>query len=480
VAEEEKKSEAISGAHSADELVDIGTSFFMQRRPDVARLYFDAALLKEPDHGRALHNLSSSLIQGHLLQAALSTARRALNAGLDNPGVLMNITAALNGLGRFEEVLQGTDKILREMPTSDPRLPSVLHNRGLVLNHLERLEEAVEAYDKALILTNASDHRNMILSDRALALLGMGKIVEGCQAYAVRWENRLYKSKVWELGVPQWQGEDLEGKRIILQHEQGFGDGVMLGRFVPELLRRTPDVALAVPGPLVDLFINHVFWRGVPVFEWNDDEEKMKEWKADYHVPMLTALGLLNFEPKMISDEPYLCADADEDNLGPKGYRVGICWASGYHNFALAIRRRYVPLHILFPLAEIPGVRLVSLQKDEPSKDILNLGAESFIHDAMAKCGDFADTARVIAGLDLVVAVDSVVAHIAGALGVPCLMLGPYVRCWRWWGSDTGWPWYKNFQIFKQEEYGNWEGIVIELIDEVKYRVDVSSSRRAA
>ncbi len=473
--------EEITESKSADELVDIGTQFFLQKRVDIARLYFDAALLKEPDHGRALHNLSSALIQGHLLPAALSTARRALNSGLDNNGVLMNITAALNGLGQFEEVLEGTDKIIRSMPPFDPRLPAVLHNRGLVLNHLEQYEEAVKSYEKALILASSEDQKNMILSDRALAILAIGKIVEGCREYEVRWTNRLYKSKVWELGIPQWQGESLEGKRIILQHEQGFGDGVMLVRLVPELLLRGANVSLAVPGPLVELFTHHVPWQGVPVFEWNDDEERMREWRADYQVPMLTALGLLGYKPKHIFDNPYLHATPDKDNLGPPGFRVGLCWASGYHSFALAIRRRYVPLSLFFPLAEIPGVRLVSLQKDDPAKDILNLGAESFIHDAMARCSDFADTARVIAGLDLVVSVDSAVVHIAGALGIPCIMLGPYVRCWRWWGGETGWPWYKDFRIFKQSQWGVWNKEVERVIDLVKeLKLDQDETRNVA
>ncbi len=463
-------------SQSADELCDIGTRFFMERRADVARLYFDAALLKEPDHPRALHNLSSSLIQGNLLHAAESVARRALKLGNpDHPGVLMNLTAALNGLGRFDEVIEGTDQILREMPSTDPRLPSVWHNRGLVLNHLQRLDEAIEAYNKALILTNSPEQRNMVLSDRALAILSQGRVVEGCREYKVRWANRLYKSKVWELGVPEWQGEDLQGKKLILQHEQGFGDGIMLVRLVPKLLELGAQVVLAVPGPLVELFTSHVPWSGVPVYEWNEDEDAMRELGADYQVPMLSALGLLGHSPSTIESTPYLQAQADQGNLGPAGFRVGLCWASGYHSFALAIRRRYVPLHLFFPLAEIPGVRLVSLQKDEPSKDILNMGAESFIHDAMARCGDFADTARVIAGLDLVISVDSAVVHLAGALGVPCLMLGPYVRCWRWWNEVTGWPWYKDFEILKQSEWGKWDkemGQVMELV------ADAAANRR--
>jgi tetratricopeptide (TPR) repeat protein len=392
---------------------------------------------------------------------------------------MMNVTAALNGLGRFDEVLKGTNEIIRNMPPTDHRLAAVYHNRGLVLNHLERLQDAISSYDKALVFSNSEEQRNLILSDRALALLSMGRIKDGCQAYEVRWTNRLYKSKAWELGIPQWQGEDLSGKKIVLHHEQGFGDGIMLVRLVKFLTEwefyKPLSLALAVPGPLVELFKNNVSWSNVPVFEWNEDFEEMKNFGADYHVPMLTALGLCNYTPENIPSTPYLRAEPERGNLGPEGFRIGICWASGYHSFALNIRRRYVPLNLLFPLSEIPGVRLVSLQKDDPAKDILNLGAEGFIHDAMARSADFADTARVIAGLDLVIGVDSAVVHLSGALGIPTIMLGPHVRCWRWWGGDTGWPWYKDFKIFRQFEWGSWDKTIEPMIEYVKDQVVNSS-----
>lgn len=455
---------------SADELCDEGTKFYLQKRPDVARMYFDAALLKDPDHARSLQNLSSSLLQGNLLNAALSTAKKALHFGteLDKLGVMMNVSAAQNGLGQFEEVLTSTDKIIRLMLETDKRIAGVWHNRGLVLNHLERLSEAIGSYDKALSLCNMPEHRNLILSDRALALLGLGRIAEATEVYQVRWENRLHKCKVWELGIPEWKGESLKDKKIILVHEQGFGDGIMLVRMVPNLLELGAKVVIACPNHLIDLFTSHVSWENVPVEEW-DDVEKLKPHQADYFVPMLTALGRLGLDTETISDEPYLHAEPDEASLGPKGYRIGLCWASGFHSFALNIRRRYAPLDLFFPLAEIPGTRLVSLQKDDPAKDILNMGAESFIHDPMPKCEDFADTAKIIAGLDLVISVDSAIAHLAGAMGVPCLMLGPMVRCWRWWGGSSGWPWYQNFQIFQQTKWGDWEDPAKRVVSLVRF-----------
>jgi len=108
---------------------------------------------------------------------------------------------------------------------------------------------------------------------------------------------------------------------------------------------------------------------------------------------------------------------------------------------------------------------LISLQKGDPEKDILNLGAESFIFDPMPRCEDWEDTASVVAGLDLIISVDSAVAHIAGAMSKPCIMLSPFTRCWRWWNIPNGLPWYNNMTILKQEEKGSWETAMAEAID---------------
>ncbi len=137
--------------------------------------------------------------------------------------------------------------------------------------------------------------------------------------------------------------------------------------------------------------------------------------------------------------------------------RVGICWESGDHSPALRRRIRTVPLELFFPISEIPGVRLVSLQKSNAQSDILRLGAETFIFDPMSQVEDFYDTASIIQSLDLVISVDSAVAHLAGALGKPTLMLGPFTRCWRWWDETTGLPWYRNFEIIQQENPWDWK-----------------------
>jgi hypothetical protein len=438
----------MSHTPSVEELLNRGVGFHEQGNIEAARLHYDGALLSQPDHPAALMNLSAALLSGRMDYAALSVSNRAISLAPDNLGAYINKAGALYALGHFEAALEINQEILAK----DPNIAGVWHNSGIVNSYMNEFENALRLYDKALTLPMSPPAEQMVRSDRALSLLSLGRLKEGIEAYRVRWE-KLYKPKVWQLGIPIWWDCDLRGARLLVHHEQGFGDGIMLCRFLPMLKELgISDLVVAAPEELRDLFEPF----GYPVEDWND-EVSLREHNCSCFMPMLDILGALELTPDMISSDRYIRASTPKFKLGPDGFRVGICWSSGDHGFAISHRRRYVPLEKFFPLAEIPGVRLVGLQKGHPEKDILNLGAESFIFDPMPRCGNFAQTAQVIQGLDLVISVDSAIAHLAGALGKPCWMLGPYARCWRWWEGMSGSPWYENFNIYTQGTYNNWD-----------------------
>lgn len=459
---------------SADELNARGIMYHNSGQYEPARIHYDAALLIDPDHFHALQNLTGVLLTGRLTAAALSVGRRAIIARPDNIGAHVNYCAALFESGRYDEALFKCREILDMGATQQ----GVWHNMGLILNMKGQYVEAETAYTKSLEL---QPDNTMVLSDRAMAIMsqGEGNFARGVKEYEVRWrpddkhQMVLYRAPIFDSGVPQWKGEDLMGKRLLVCHEQGFGDSIMFVRFVKELQAQGVDLAIAVPDELHKLFQQF----GTPVCHWQD--ATLGPQNCDYFITLMSLLGVMNIEPSKIRPDPYLTVPVTDDSLGPEGYRIGVCWSSGDHNFALAHRRRYISLDVFFPLSEIPGVRLVSLQKGQPEKDILNLGAESFIFNPMPRCTNFYDTARIIQGLDLVITVDSSVAHLAGALGKPCIMLEPFVRCWRWWNEGSGRPWYKNFKIIKQYRFGDWTNAVAEAIDTVKYRVGKSLAKKA-
>jgi ADP-heptose:LPS heptosyltransferase len=162
-------------------------------------------------------------------------------------------------------------------------------------------------------------------------------------------------------------------------------------------------------------------------------------------------------QPKDISSEVYLVAKPEPVMRLPENRKkVGICWASGNHFKEMNERRRVVPLTLFLPLLSDPSVSVISLQVGAESKDIINNGLEGIIFDPTMKIENFSQTADLIASLDMVISVDSAVAHLAGAIGKPVLMLSPFSRCWRWWGQETGWPWYSRMRIYPQEQNGSW------------------------
>jgi hypothetical protein len=207
-------------------------------------------------------------------------------------------------------------------------------------------------------------------------------------------------------------------------------------------------------------------FRFIRVLSLEDPEIVEKTRGIDYHSPMLSVMRWLGYEkPEQISAKPYLTAKAEAPITLPNTkIKIGICWASGDHTPALRDRRRLVPLPLFLPLLDDPNISLIALQKGGDEKDIIAYGLESIVFDFHHKLEDWQDTANTIMCLDLVISVDSAVAHLACALGKPCVMLSPHTRCWRWWGIKSGWPWYERMVIYPQERDGTWDRPMAEAI----------------
>ena len=441
-----------------EELNSIGAKFFSQGQFDAARLHFLAALSINPMHADALHNLGSCLRQSNHYAAAESVARRSLALG-DNPFRRSNLAISQFGLRRYVEALATLETVVRDIPHESMSW----HNYGLVLYILGRYDEALAAFDKSLAL---SPTVAQVQSDRALALLSLGRIQEGLSAYEVRWKL-LHRNKIWTSPIPEWQGEPLAKRRILVHHEQGFGDSIMLSRFLTQLSQRGCAITLAVPSELKRLMQRS--FRFIRVVDL-DDEVVADALTFDYHVPMMSLMRWLGIAKGTdINAAPYIYAKQMTPlHLPLANFYIGICWASGKRNRILDERRRTVPLMAFLPLTEIPGVSVISLQKGPGSEDIVANGMEGLIFDVSSKFEDFAATADVMAHMDLIISVDSAVAHLAGATGRPTLMLSPYTRCWRWWDKATGRPWYNRMHQYHQQSDGSWQHAMNAVVRDVQ------------
>ena len=430
----------------ADKLNHIGSQLFSEGQLDPARVHFLAALALDGRHSSALSNLGACLRNSGFYAASEIVAQRSVVLEPNNPWFRSNLGVSLMGMKRYTESLAELKASLDLMPDAAPSW----HNYGIVLYIVGRHEEALRALDKSLSLSTSVQ----ALSDKSLALLSLGRIQEGLETYEIRW-NILKKNRIWTLNIPEWRGESLDGRRILIHHEQGFGDSLMLVRFVKALAKWHCQITIAVPESLQRLFQRSFpFTKVISV----EDEALNDSTDFDYHSPMLSLMRHVGVaKPRDISQEPYLTAKPEPVmRLPDTPVKIGICWASGDHSPVLRDRRRLVPITQFLPLLENPRIALISLQKGGDTKDLVNNGLEGLVFDVSMKLEDFAYTANTIASLDFVISVDSAVAHLAGALGKPCLMLSPYSRCWRWWSKDTGWPWYNRMKIFHQESSGSW------------------------
>ena len=442
----------------AEHLNAVGADFFRRGQLEPARLHFLAALSLEPKNAAALQNLGAVLRNmRHYAASEIAAYRSVLVTNGKNPYCRSNLGVAQLAQRKFNAAIQTLKGVTVDLPESAPSW----HNYGLACYMVGDYLEALAAFDRSLSI----GYSDNALSDRALALLSLGKIQEGLADYEVRW-NLIYKSKVWDFDVPEWKGESLTGKHILVHHEQGFGDGIMLLRFVSDLKLAQCQVSIAVPQSLKRL-AERMFptLRVLDIDALNESDMK----GLDYHSPTLSVMRWLGIkEPKEISATPYIFAKPNFSMRLPEtAVKIGICWASGNHGAALVDRRRLVPITSFLPLLRNVDVSLISLQKGEDVKDISAHGLEGLVFDVSPRLDDFADTANVIACLDLVISVDSAVAHLAGAMGKPCIMLSPYTRCWRWWGKGTGWPWYNRMKIFSQAPNGTWNAAIAKAIENV-------------
>jgi tetratricopeptide (TPR) repeat protein len=467
-----------------------GNAQVLMKRYEEAVESFDRAIALRPDHAKALSNRAIALTSLNRPAEALASADAAIALRPDYAEAHHNRGTALRYLGRREEALESLDRAIALRPgyagafgdrglalidlmrldeaianldrsiALDPNEAHVHNNRGIALFLMKRFDEAQAAYDAALArepgLVGA--HWN-----QSLALLQTGRFAEGWAKY--EWRKKLDPPMgVTPDPAPAWTGaEDIAGKTILLYHEQGFGDTIQFFRHAAQVRARGARVIAAVPEPLVRLLS-----LSEPDITVVDD--RARHAPVDYHCAFMSlplALGItLETVPAAI---PYLVADPGERaswsaRLKPlTGLKAGLVWAGGHRpgqrEMAVINERRSTTLATLAPLADVPGVSFVSLQTGPPGAEAARPppGMSLFVPPAPR---DFASTAAVIEALDLVISVDTAVAHLAGALGKPVWLLSRHDNCWRWLDGRQDSPWYPTMRIFTQPAPLAWAPVV--------------------
>ncbi|MBI4184893.1 MAG: glycosyltransferase family protein [Proteobacteria bacterium] len=446
-------------AHAFGEAV----SFHRRGRLEEARRAYLRALSTQPDFPDALTNYGSLLRSLGRHQAAIALHRRALALRPESAPALCNLGNALRDLGRLEEAFD----CLRQAFALDPESANNAFNLGLALRDLGHLDEAVACFDK--VIAREPGHVSAHW-DRAFTLLMAGRLKEGFEGYEWRW--RLPGVSRPALPGAEWDGAARPGTTLLLYPEQGFGDSIQFARYAPLLARRGMRVALMCQPPLVRLF-----GAIEGVARVVSTEEPPPE--ADAHAALMSLPRLLGTAPAGIPAEvPYLAPPGPRKLVlpGPPGaLKVGIVWAGKptHRND----RNRSATLADLLPLIEVPGTVFFSLQKGPRAAELAAAGLDDLVRDLDPHLADFADTADAIAQLDVVVCVDTAVAHLAGALAQPALVLVPAVGDWRWMLRREDSPWYPTLRLLRQKEPRDWSAPVARA---AKALAEMAAARRAA
>lgn len=415
---------------------------------------YEALLAIAPDDINALVRQSQLLNELSRRQEALASIERATRTSPDDLEVLNGLAVALEALERHQEALEVVDRMLAQRPDS----LHAMNNAGMILARIGRFEEARRCYERSLTL---DANQGQARYNFSVILLSLGNWQRGFEEFESRWEtDALKRARLTGIG-PLWLGrEDLRGKTLLLHHEQGYGDTLMSVRYIPMLAERGVRVILAVPPPLRKLM------QTVPgvaqVVSSHDGQSN-----HNYHCPLLSLPLAFRTTPDTVPTPiPYLHADPARvshwaQRLGARARpRIGLVWSG--RRYTTINFPRDIPLERLLPLLQLEA-EFISLQKDLDATERLLLAKLPQLRQFGEELEDFADTAALIANLDLVIAADTAVAHLVGALGKPVWLLNRYAACWRWMQSGARAPWYPTMRQFRQPAVGNWTAVVAEV-----------------
>lgn len=403
-------------------------------------------LTANPHDGGAWSTLGVLLRRNGQLHAAAACHRRGLEFAPNHGGIWSNLGNVLTELGEYEAANAAHEEAFRILPDA----PSTLLNYSITLRKMGRFPQAVAVLDRAL----KADSSNAVLQwERALSLLQNGQYEAGFEAYESRLRIPSYRNRRPE-GTP-WDGTPLNGRTLFVSTEQGFGDALLMARYVPLLKRFGGRVIMECHPELRRVLstlegVDEFLPAGAPFPHYDVHASLMG-------LPLLLGTTVETVPPPTRLHVPEdACAKA-ADLLGPDQglFRVGIVW-SGRVTFADNTRRA-TSLDRFLGLIGVPGVQFYSLQKGPPEEQLAKLGTNKLITALGPNLNDFAETAAVVQKLDLVLMTDSSVAHLAGSLGTPVWNLVQHVPYWIYGFTGDRTPWYPSMRLFRQGLDEAWE-----------------------
>ena len=427
-----------------------GSALLQRGNAQEALVKFQAALELDPSHatlnlfaGAALHDLGC-------YEEAVASYQAALESAPGMGEIHNNLGNTLLALGCFAEAADCFFRAAAILITS----PVPLAAGATALQALGMIAQAETACRKAILLdpTFAAAHWNL-----ALNLLLQGRYEEGWQEYEWRWRKPDFTSPCRHTDMPLWDGSPLGGKTILLHAEQGFGDAIQFIRYAPLVAERGGTVVIECHPQLVRLFQSVVGVQSVVPFG-----TALPPFSCQ--APLLSLPGIFGTTLQNIpSVHPYLRISGEQRlkwstlmSAYPMNIRIGVVWAGKKYPDPL----RSCRLAELGPLLSVQNVTFFSLQLGEEADQVITTPFGMNLVDLTGQIENFADTAALIDQLDLVISIDTAVAHLAGALGKQVYLMLPFAPDWRWLLERNDSPWYPKMRIFRQKRSGDWRDVI--------------------
>ena len=421
-----------------------------------AEKHYLRAVSLDGDYSEALSGLGAVQLELGKVEEAEQNCLRALQINPDFGEAHSNLGNVLAEKGAYTEAISHH----RRAVDFSPGNAGVLNDLGNVLKDSQQFEEARDIYSQAIAIDPEDAKANYNL---AMAHMTDGDLLEGFKGFEWRWkvagmvENRDFPGE-------EWNGEPLDGRTILIHAEQGLGDSIQFCRYLPLLVASGAKVVFECQPALVDLVSN--MGENITVFAHGETPPPYDL----IHAPLLSLPRLLGTTLQTVpADHPYLQADATlsagwEGRLSQyRGPKIGLIWRGGAAH--LNDRNRSAPLALFDSCLNVPGVNFFSLQKDRPKED--NNLPERFI-DLGKDFDSFSDTAAALKNLDLVISVDTAVAHLAGAVGSPVWTLLAYPSDWRWLVEREDTPWYPTMRLMRKEAGQDWQALLERVATDIK------------
>ncbi|HEY2411301.1 MAG TPA: tetratricopeptide repeat protein [Pirellulaceae bacterium] len=434
----------------------LGIALYRIGKKSDAATAFRRAIELKPDYAEAYSDLGTTFKDEAKFDDAVASYRRALELKPNYAEAESNLGVALHKRGDWDEAVAAFGRAI----AINAGLAEAHYNLGLLLQEQGKLGEADASYCEAIRLQPELAEANYCHS--TLKLL-QGDFENGWPGFEWRWKT---KQMPWrEFSQPRWDGRSLGDRTILLHAEQGFGDTFHFFRYVALVKERNPAATVVVE---CQRRLERLLVRCPGIDRLIGEGDELPRF--DVHCPLLSLPGIFNSNIETIPAEvPYLFTDPElvqewrERLRTCVGFRVGVNWKgrSGHGEF----QKRNIPLELIAQLAEIPGIVLVNLNRDEGREELakasvpfVDLGAN---FDAVH--GAYMDTTAVMMNLDLIITSDTSIPHLAGAIGSPVWLAVLHIPDWRWLLDRSDSPWYPTMRLFRQKSPGDWKGVFSEI-----------------